>query len=183
MKKPIITYLDKSFELFIEEKKIQERIKYLCQRIESDYSNPPLFIGILNGAFRFAADVFKYLKSDVSISFIKIKSYVGDQRGTLKELIGLTDDIEGKDIILIEDIVDSGSTLHHIIPQLEEKKPASIQIMSLLTKPAMIQYDLPLKYVGFAVPNNFLIGYGLDINEQARQLNDIYSAIENTEQQ
>ena len=171
MKKPIVQYGDKSFELFLEESKIQQRIKDLCKRIETDYSEPPLFIGILNGVFRFASDVFRHLNLEASISFIKVKSYVGDQQGEIKEMIGLGQSIQGKDVILIEDIVDSGNTLHHILPMIEAQKPASVQIMSLLSKPDMIQHDLPLKYVGFAVPNNFLIGYGLDYDEKARQLN------------
>jgi len=169
---------DKQFELFISNEQIQERLKDLCQEINETYKGKkPIFVGILNGVFRLAGDVFNYIDIDCEVTFVKLKSYVGTKSGELTTLMGIDVDLEGRDVILMEDIVDTGKTMYNFIPQLKQAKPASINILTLLSKPDAIQYEVPLKYVGFAVPNNFLIGYGLDYNELGRHYNDIYKLV------
>ena len=172
---------NRDFELFISNAKIQARVKELAQKINTEYQGKnPIFIGILNGVYRFAGDLFNYIDIECEISFVKIKSYVGTQSGTIKTALGLDESInfEGRDIIILEDIVDTGKTLYNFLPKLQQKQPASIKIITLLTKPEAIQYDIPLAFVGFAVPNLFLVGYGLDYYGLARHYNDIYQIIE-----
>jgi hypoxanthine phosphoribosyltransferase len=175
-----VTLHDKTFDSYLSEQTIQERIRELAVQISKDYAGKtgkqaPLFIGILNGAFMFASDLFKELTIDAEISFIKLASYSGTKStGKVVTAIGLDQDLVGRDLIIIEDIVDTGRTLHDFLPRLQDHNPASLRIATLLHKPEATQYDLTLDYVGFAIPNKFVVGYGLDYDGLGRNLREIY---------
>ena len=167
---------DKEFETFISHESILDRTKEIADRINRDYADKkPLFIGVLNGVFMFVADLMKGIELPTEISFIKLSSYENtNSTGTIKELIGLKEDVKGMDIIIVEDIIDTGETIAHVIKKLKEFEPRSLEIATLLLKPDVFQKNIPLKYVGFKIPHKFVIGYGLDYNGLGRNLKDIY---------
>jgi hypoxanthine phosphoribosyltransferase len=172
---------DKEFEIFLENDTLNKRIRLLGIQINVDYEEKcPLFIGILNGSFLFMADLIKEINIPCEVAFMRVGSYEGtESSGIVKELIGLPDDIEGRDIIIVEDIVDTGLTLTHILKTIKERNPASIKVSSLLLKPASLKHQIDeLAYIGFEIPNEFVVGYGLDYNGLGRNLNDIYRATE-----
>jgi hypoxanthine phosphoribosyltransferase len=171
-----VTLHDKTFELFIAEDAIQKAILALADQINTDYAGKnPLFLGILNGSFLFAADLFRQIKGHAEISFLKMASYQGTSTtGKISELIGLNEDLSNRHVIIIEDIVDTGITLEKIINDLQTKNPASISIVTLLFKPAAYQKSIPVNYVGIKVANDFLVGYGLDYDGLGRNLKEIY---------
>jgi hypoxanthine phosphoribosyltransferase len=175
-----ITAYGKEFELFLKHETIQQRILEICKTLSEKYAGKtPVFLGILNGSFMFAAEVMKNMSIDCEISFVKLKSYIGDQSsGEVTQMIGLDCNLEGRDVIILEDIVDSGRTLHFFFPELSKQNPSSISLFSLLVKPEALKFDIPIDYAGFAVPNHFLIGYGLDYDGLGRNLSDIYKAVE-----
>lgn len=168
--------IDKTFELLIPEEKILNEIKRLAQEINQHYQDlNPVFIGVLNGAFMFAADLLKNIDIPSEITFIKAKSYEGIQStGHVSTRLGLEAPVKGRHIIILEDIVDSGYTINHLMEMLQDQKPASVNIASLLFKPEALKADLDIKYVGFSIPNQFVVGYGLDYDGQGRNLRDIY---------
>ncbi len=168
--------IDKTFEPFISEEKILQQVKRVAQEINHDYTHlNPLFVGVLNGAFMFAADLLKNVTIPSEVTFIKVKSYEGIQsKGQVSNLIGLETPAEGRHIVILEDIVDSGHTIQHLLKMLQEQHPASIHIATLLFKPQSLQTDVQVKYVGFEIPPQFMVGYGLDYNGQGRNLRDIY---------
>ncbi len=170
---------DQEFEPYILENDIQERVRSIGAQINLEYEGRwPLFIAVLNGAFMFASDLFKQVAIQCEISFVKISSYDGLQSsGELNQLIGLKEDLSGRDLIIVEDIVDSGKTMQGIIHHLRERGPASIKIASLLFKPEALKVPLHLDFVGFRVPDEFLLGYGLDYNGRGRNLRDIYKIV------
>lgn len=172
----IVTIHDKSFETYLSEDVLQKRVKEIAASINSDYAGKrPLFICILNGSFMFAADLFKSISIEAEICFIKLVSYKGmKSTGKVVTSIGLEDDIFGKDIIIVEDIVDTGKTLHDFLPQLQHQQPRSLKIASLLHKSEATVYPLRLDYVGFDIPNKFVVGYGLDYDGLGRNLKEIY---------
>lgn len=174
-----VRVLDKEFEVSIPSAVIQARIEELARELEKDMKEKrPVFLGILNGSFMFAADLFKRINFEAQISFLKLASYQGTSTtGTVKQLIGLNQDIKGQHVIIIEDIVDTGTTLDTIVRQLSGYQPASIQIMSLLYKPEACKQDIKLDYIGFSIPNDFIVGYGLDYNGFGRNLEDIYTLV------
>lgn len=167
---------DKSFDIYLSEATIQERIGELAATINCDYAGKrPFFIAVLNGSFMFASDLFKQLTIDAEICFIKLASYKGmKSSGNVVTSIGLDDDIFGKDVIIVEDIVDTGKTLHDFLPKLEHQQPASMRIATLLHKSEATTYPLTLDYVGFDIPNKFVVGYGLDYDGLGRNLKEIY---------
>jgi hypoxanthine phosphoribosyltransferase len=171
-----VTLHDKTFELFIDENTIKAAIAALAVKINSAYEDKnPLFLGILNGSFLFAADLFRQINGNAEISFLKMASYQGTATtGKINELIGLNEDISNRHIIVIEDIVDTGITLEKIIADLQKRQPASIAIATLLFKPAAYQKSIPVDYVGIEVANDFLVGYGLDYDGLGRNLKEIY---------
>jgi hypoxanthine phosphoribosyltransferase len=174
-----IRVLDKTFKEFISQKDIDERINELAGKINSDFAGKEVvFLGILNGAFLFAAELFKRIDLKARISFVKLASYEGTKSsGTIKELIGWNEDIKNKQIIVIEDIVDTGSTLERIIDELVIRKATGIKIATLLLKPEAYTRNIPIDYIGFEIPNDFVIGFGLDYDGYGRNLPSIYKLV------
>lgn len=170
---------DKNFEVYLSEAVILERIKELATEINRDYEGKkPLFIAILNGSFMFASDLFKQLNITAELCFIKLASYKGmKSSGNVVTSIGLEDDLFGKDVIIVEDIVDTGKTLHNFLPKLLHQQPRSLKIATLLHKPEATQFQLTLDYVGFAIPNKFVVGYGLDYDGLGRNFKEIYQVV------
>ncbi len=167
---------DKHFVPFIAEETIQHKVKELAATIDKDYAGKkPLFIAILNGSFMFAADLFKHLTIEAEICFIKLASYKGTKSsGQVVTAIGLDIDINERHLIILEDIVDTGRTLHHFIPQLQHQQPASLHIAVLLDKPEPRQFEVPISYCCFSIPNKFVLGYGLDYDGFGRNIKEIY---------
>jgi hypoxanthine phosphoribosyltransferase len=170
---------DKQFELFISEDKLQNEIKRIADSICNDYlGKSPLFLVILNGSFMFASDLFKNIQLPVEISFIKVSSYSGvASTECVKELIGLNEDIEGRDVIIVEDVVDTGLTMKDTLALINAKNPSSVSICTLLFKPNKLQVNLDVKYVAMEIPDDFIVGYGLDYDGYGRNLRDIYKII------
>ena len=173
----IISLLDKKFKMCINRSQVKTSIEHIADRINSDYREKEiLFIAVLNGSFMFAAELVRKIKPLCRISFVKVASYQGDtSEGIVKELIGLKEDLNGKHVILIEDIIDTGFTLEHIMKQMRSTgKPASIAVATLLFKPQSYRKSLPVDYIGIEIPNHFVIGWGLDYNGYGRNFEDIY---------
>jgi hypoxanthine phosphoribosyltransferase len=173
---PTIQLHDKSFEIYLSEQEIQEKIRGIAGRLNEDYKNKrPLFIAILNGSFMFAADLFKYLTIDAEICFIKLASYRGmKSSGHVITAIGLDVDLYDRDVVILEDIVDTGKTLNEFLPKLDHQQPKSLKIAALLHKPEATQFELKIDYVGFRIPNKFVVGYGLDYDGLGRNFKEIY---------
>ena len=171
-----IQVLDREFEVYLDANAIQTRIQELADQISRDYAGTrPLFLSILNGSFLFTADLIRGLRIDPEISFIKLASYQGMRStGSVTTAIGLEVDLTGRDVILLEDIVDTGNTLAKFIPHLQQQQPRSVRIATLLHKAEATQHPLTLDYVGFVIPNKFVVGYGLDYDGWGRQYNAIY---------
>jgi hypoxanthine phosphoribosyltransferase len=175
-----IHILDKTFREFIKEETIQLRIEELARQVNKDMAGKDVvFLGILNGAFLFAADLFRRIDIEARISFVKLASYEGtSSSGTIKELIGWNEDIKNKTVVVIEDIVDSGNTLERIVDELVIRKASEIKIATMLYKPKAYKKKIPLDYVGIEIPNNFVVGYGLDYNGYGRNLPSVYTLME-----
>ncbi len=173
---------DKEFDIFLTEERIQQKIVELSRHLEKDYTDKkPLFIAILNGAFMFASDIFKHLAIDAEICFIKLASYRGmKSTGHVVTAIGLDEDLYNRHVIIIEDIVDTGKTLFNFLPQLRHQQPASLKIVALLHKPEAAQYNLEVDYVGFSIPDKFVVGFGLDYDGLGRNLKEIYQLAPST---
>ena len=172
----VIKVHDKEFETYLSSKSIQLRVKEMADAINKDYSGKkPLFIAILNGSFMFAADLFRHLTINAELCFIKLASYKGmKSSGKVVTSIGLEEDIFGKDVVIVEDIVDTGKTLQRFLPKLIHQQPKSLKIAALLHKPDATEFPLKLDYVGFTIPNKFVVGYGLDYDGLGRNLKEIY---------
>lgn len=176
-----VTILDKEFELCIPYEKIRSVIEEMAEKMNNDFKGKnPLFICILNGSFMFAAEIFKRISLlDAEISFIKLASYSGtNTTGSVKELIGLNEDLTGRTVVVLEDIVDTGITISKTIEQIRSKNPLEIIIATMLFKPEALQVKIPLDYIGIEIPNDFIVGYGLDYNGRGRNLIDIYKVTE-----
>ena len=165
-----------SFRPYIGAGEIQARIQTMGRQISLDYEGKrPLFLAVLNGAFMFTADLMRACTIDCEIAFIRLASYDGlSSSGQVKTVIGLEENLKGRHVIIIEDIVDSGKTLSAFLPQLREKEPASVAVAALLVKPEALEYEVPIHYKGFEIPSEFVIGYGLDYDGLGRQLPEIY---------
>lgn len=169
---------DKDFRLLIDEAAIKERIKSLAKELTADYREKrPLVLSILNGSFIFSADLLRELSIPLEIDFVKVSSYSGiSSSGEIKNLIGLNQKIEGRHILILEDIIDSGLTVSELKKILFKQNPTSIELITLLLKPLSLKHDIKIKYVGFEISDAFVIGYGLDYDGLGRNLKGIYQA-------
>ncbi len=170
----------KEFAVSIPEEKILKEVERLAAQISRDLEGKnPLFLGILNGSFMFAADLFRRITIPAEISFVKLASYEGTaSTGVIKEVIGLSESISGRTIVVVEDIVDTGCTMQKLLENLGTRSPESIHVCTLLLKPEKLKVDLSVEYVALEIPNDFIVGYGLDYDGYGRNLKDIYTVVE-----
>ena len=180
MDNDIIWVHDKYFTLFITETEIQKEVTRIAGEMNSDLARKdPIFLGILNGAFMFAGDLYKQLTFPCQITFLKLASYSGTHStGSVKQLIGINRDLKDRVVVVLEDIVDTGVTLDTIIRQLSGYEPAEIRVATFLHKPDAAIKDVKLDYVGMEIPNNFIVGYGLDYEGYGRNFRDIYRLVD-----
>jgi len=174
-----VRILDKKFRELISEQAIRKRVDEIALQINRDFTGSEIiFVGILNGAFMFAADLFRKTELNARITFVKLASYQGtSSSGSIKELIGWNEDLVNKKIIIVEDIVDTGATLERTVNELVIRNVAEIKIATMLLKPNAYKRDIPIHYIGFEIPNNFVVGYGLDYNGYGRNLPAIYTLV------
>ena len=174
-----VTIHDKSFRPYLSAAALDEAVSALATRLSADYAGrEPLFVVVLTGAFMFASDLLKRMTEPCEIVFIRVASYEGtDSTGVVQEVLGLRENIQGRHIIIVEDIVDTGTTMHHLLPTLLAKGPASVEIATLFYKPASLRHELDLRYVALEIPNDFVVGYGLDYDGLGRNLPDVYVAV------
>ena len=172
----MITIKDKQFELFIEQEVIELEIKRVAHQINADLKDKnPIFLAVLNGAFMFAGELMKEVSIPSEITFVRLASYSGvSSTEHVKEVLGLNESIEDRVVVIIEDIVDSGNTMTALMKELEKYNPSDIKIATLLFKPAALVKKLNLDYVALEIPNDFIVGYGLDYDGYGRNLKDIY---------
>ena len=173
----IVKIKDKTFKISIPEAEILKHVKEVADRINHDMAGKnPLFLAVLNGSFMFAADLMKMITIPCEISFVKLASYQGViSTGSVKEVIGINEDLSGRTIIIIEDIIDTGLTMRRMIESIGTRNPKSVHICSLLEK---LQEKLDVEYVAMKIPNDFIVGYGLDYDQQGRNLRDIYTVVD-----
>ena len=174
-----ITVKDKQFGLTIPEAEILKQVNRVAEQITKDYEGQsPVFLVVLNGAFVFAADLLRAVNLPCEISFVKLASYDGvNSTGSIRQLMGLNTDIEGRPVIVVEDIVDTGLTMVHMLEMLREKNPKSIDVCTLLLKPSKLKGELDVRYCCMEIPNDFIVGYGLDYDGVGRNTRDIYTVI------
>lgn len=172
----MIQIKDKQFVPFIKEPELLQRVSALGRQITEDYrGSSPLLIGIMNGAFMFLSDLAKHIDLPVELSFVKISSYESmASTGTIQPLIGLDTALAGRDVIIVEDIVDTGLSMSYILEMVQKSKPKSLQIATLLLKPEALKKNIEARYIGFEIPNKFVVGYGLDYDGLGRNLKEIY---------
>ena len=175
----IVQVKDKQFETFISENEISERVQAVARQISRDFKGKkPLLIAVLSGSFIFAADLIRNIDIPCEISFIRVSSYSGtSSTGNIKEVIGLKEDIENRPVIIVEDIIDSGLTMKELLSSLGAKHPSEIRIATLLVKPGNLKADFHIDYSCFEIPNDFIVGYGLDYDGEGRNLRDIYTIV------
>lgn len=171
---------DKTFAISIPESELQEQIKRVAAEISRDYAGcQPVFLAVLNGSFIFAADLLREIDLHCEISFVKLASYEGTKTtGSVREVIGLNVDITGRPVIIVEDIVDTGLTMAHMLDTLKKQNPASIDICTLLLKPSKLQVKLDVRYCCKEIPDDFVVGYGLDYDGFGRNTKDLYTIIQ-----
>ncbi|MCF2637079.1 hypoxanthine phosphoribosyltransferase [Prevotella dentalis] len=176
----IVQIKDKRFKTFICEDEIQQRVKAVADRINHDMEGKkPLLLAVLNGSFVFAADLMRHITIPCEISFVKLASYEGTvSTGKVVEVMGLNEDITGRDVIIVEDIVDTGKTMERMLDTLGTRNPNSLHICTLLLKPEKLKIPLNIEYAAMEIPNDFIVGYGLDYDQEGRNLRDIYTLVE-----
>ncbi|MBP3767844.1 MAG: hypoxanthine phosphoribosyltransferase [Prevotella sp.] len=176
----IVKIKDKTFKTSITEREIRERVKAVAERISHDMEGKnPLLLGVLNGSFIFAADLMRELTIPCEISFVKLASYQGiTSTGKVHEVLGINEDLTGRHIVIVEDIVDTGKTMKQMIESLGTRNPASVHVCTLFVKPDKLQEPIDIEYACFSIPNDFIVGYGLDYDQQGRNLKDIYTLLE-----
>ena len=181
LKMKTVKVLDKEFGLYIPQEKIEAEIQNVAEQINRDLDGMnPMFLVVLNGAFMFASELFKRLTIPCEISFVKLTSYSGTETtNVVRELIGLDHSLDGRHVVIVEDIVDTGHTMRYTIKKLRDLKAADVRIATLFFKPNSFQYDYPIDYKGMDIGNDFIVGYGLDYDQQGRNLPNIYKIIEN----
>lgn len=175
-----VTIKGKTFRPSITEEEILKSVKKVAERINRDMAGKnPLFLAVLNGSFIFAADLMREITIPCQISFVKLASYEGTtSTGKVTEVIGINEDLSGRTIIIVEDIVDTGQTLKRMIETLGTRNPESVHICTLLVKPEKLTVDLNIEYAAMEIPNDFIVGYGLDFDQEGRNLRDIYTIVE-----
>ena len=180
LKMKTVKVLDKEFGLYIPQEKIEAEIQNVADQISHDMEGMnPLFLVVLNGAFMFASELFKRVTIPCEISFVKLSSYAGTETtNVIRELIGLDHPLDGRHVVIVEDIVDTGHTMRYTIKKLRDLRAADVRIATLFFKPDSFQYDYPIDYKGMDIGNDFIVGYGLDYDQQGRNLPDIYKIIE-----
>lgn len=174
-----ITIHNKAFRPYLSAAQLDEAVSRLAARLSTDYTGrQPLFVVVLTGGFMFASDLLKRYTGECEIVFIRVASYEGTaSSGVVQEILGLREDVQGRDLIVVEDIVDTGTTMHHLLPTLQAKGPASVEIATLFFKPDSLQHQINLRYVAMEIPNDFVVGYGLDFDGLGRNLPDVYVAV------
>jgi len=175
----VITIKDKRFSVSIKAQDIQEQVIRVAAEINRDLAGKnPLFLSVLNGAFMFTSDLMKHINIPCEVSFVKLASYQGvSSTGVIKEIIGINEDITDRTIVIVEDIVDTGFTMQRLLEALGTRGPREIVIATLLLKPEKLQIDLDIKYVAMRIPNDFIVGYGLDYDGYGRNYPDIYTIV------
>lgn len=175
----IVKIKDKSFRVSIPEAEIKSRVKAVAEQINKDLEGKnPLFLCVLNGSFIFAADLYREITIQSNISFVKLASYQGTtSTGKVQEVIGLNEDISGRTIVIVEDIVDTGRTMRQMIESLGTRNPESVHICALFVKPDKLEEPLDVDYVAFSIPDDFIVGYGLDYDQEGRGLKDVYTIV------
>ena len=176
----IVKIKDKTFKTSITEAEIKERVKAVAQQINKDLEGKnPLFLCVLNGSFIFAADLLREVTIPSEISFVKLASYQGTtSTGKVREVIGLNEDLSGRTVVIVEDIVDTGRTMKQMVESLGTRNPESVHICTLFFKPSKLKEKINPEYVAFSIPDDFILGYGLDYDQQGRGLKDVYTIIE-----
>lgn len=176
----IVKIKDKTFRTFIPEAVIKQRVKAVAERINNDMAGKnPLFLAVLNGSFIFAADLMREITIPSEISFVKLASYQGTaSTGQIKEVIGINEDLRGRNVVIVEDIVDTGLTMKRMLETLGTREPASLHVCTMLLKPGKLKVPLNIEYAAMEIPNDFIVGYGLDYDQQGRNLKDIYTLVE-----
>jgi hypoxanthine phosphoribosyltransferase len=171
---------DKQFRILLKAEEIQKAVQAISRQLNADLQGEDVvFLAILNGSFLFAADLIRHIEFHCRISFVKVASYEGvSSSGSLKQLIGLNDILEDKTVVIVEDIVDSGNTLHSIMHEVQSQKPADLKVATLLLKPDAYEYSYKIDYVGFRIPNRFVVGYGLDYDGLGRNFDSIYAQVD-----
>lgn len=174
-----ISLHNKQFEPYLSAAQLSHAVQAVAARINQDYvGQTPLFVAVLNGSFMFVADLLKHITLDCEVSFVKVASYQGtSSTGEVKELLGLTEELQGRPVIILEDIVDTGHTMRMLLNTLTEKQPASLEVATLFLKPECLQHELSIRYVGLSIPNDFIVGYGLDYDGLGRNFPDVYKAV------
>ena len=174
-----VTLKDKTFGISIPEAELLKAVDQVAEKMNADLKNKnPLFLIVLNGAFMFASDLLKRVEIPAQLSFIKVASYCGTcSTGNVTELIGLNEDVKGRTVVIIEDIIDSGRTMHGLIQKLKSLGAEDLRITTLFFKPEALKYDITIDYVAMNIPNDFIVGYGLDYEGYGRNLRDIYSLL------
>ena len=175
----LVTIHDKVFRPYLPAAALDAAVSALAARLSTDYAGrEPLFVVVLTGAFMFASDLLKRMSEPCEVVFIRVASYEGTgSTGVVQEVLGLRESIQGRHIIIVEDIVDTGTTMHHLLPTLLAKGPASVEIATLFYKPASLRHEVDLRYVALEIPNDFVVGYGLDYDGLGRNLPDVYVAV------
>lgn len=176
----IVKIKDKSFKVFLPEAEIKSRVKAVAEQINKDLDGKhPLFLCVLNGSFIFAADLLREVTIPFNVSFVKLASYQGTiSTGKVKEVIGINEDISGRTVVIVEDIVDTGRTMRQMKEGLGTRNPEAIKICSLFVKPDKLEEPIDVDYVAFNIPDDFILGYGLDYDQEGRGLKDVYSIVD-----
>ena len=171
---------DKSFRVSIPEAEIKQHVKALAEQMSKDLEGKnPIFLGVLNGSFIFAADLMREMTVPCEISFVKLASYQGTtSTGKVREVLGINENLSGRTVVIVEDIVESGQTMKQMIESLGTRNPESVRICTLFFKPEKLKEDLDLDYVAFRIPDDFIVGYGLDYEGLGRELKDVYTIVE-----
>lgn len=178
-----IKLYDKVFRMSLPEEEIINRVKVVAEQINKEYKGRrPLFLSVLNGAFMFTSDLMKEINIECEISFVKLASYQGTMStGKVHEVIGINEDLSGRDIIIVEDIVESGKTIMQMMDSLSNRQPASIKVCTLFFKPSKLEEKINVDYAAIVIPDDFIVGYGLDYNQLGRNLRDIYTITDEAE--